>query len=155
MIQLEVLLVVTQSPGLPLLDEYPTTTPVGMCRDQFINKISATLWGSGRLVHQHLVDLLLRAGVLVLHAVSFLHLFAESNFPYHHRQPHTMSIIFLFILNSRACIEVNNSLAGLLIATVVDSKALVCRDPWSQARYCIVFNVQRLSVSLFAAAIHI
>ena len=35
-----------------------------------------------------------------------------------------MSIIFLFILNSSACTEVNNNFAGLLIATVVDSFTL-------------------------------
>ena len=50
-------------------------------------------------------------------------LFAEFNFPYH-RQPHTMSIILHFILNSHAYIEVNNSFAGLLVVTVVDSFTL-------------------------------
>ena len=74
------------------------------------------------------MDLLVQAGVLVFHAISFLYLFAESNFSYHHKQPHTVSTILLFILNSRACIEVNNSFAGLLIATVVGSFTLHSLD---------------------------
>ena len=61
---------------------------------------------------QTLVDLSVWAGVLVLHGVSFLYLFAESNFPYHHRQPHTVSTILLFILNSCACTEVTTALQG-------------------------------------------
>ena len=46
------------------------------------------------------------------------------HFPYHHRQCHAMRIFPLFILNSRACTEVNNSFAGFLIVIAVDSYAL-------------------------------
>ena len=35
---IQVLLVITQSPGLPLLDVYQTTAPAGMCREQDLSK---------------------------------------------------------------------------------------------------------------------
>ena len=118
MIQLEVLLVVTH-----LVDEYQTTAQAGMCREQYEQGLSNTIDSKdGGLVHQLTFGGSLGSSRRIGTSCRLHHLV---HFPYHHRQCHAMRIFPLFILNSRACTEVNNSFAGLLIVNiVVDSYAL-------------------------------
>ena len=58
------------------------------------------------MVHKHLVALLARGGVLVLHAIFFILLHVA----YHHRQPHTVSI-FLY----STAVHALRATTGLLI----------------------------------------
>ena len=110
-------LVVTQSPGLPLLDEYQTTEPARMCREQSEQGLRNTL----RMVVHKLWWICQFEQVCWCFMPSpycrVLSLSSQTTSHYeHHPSFYTQHI------------EVNNSFAGLLIATVVDSFTLHSLD---------------------------
>ena len=122
MIQLEVLSVVTH-----LVDEYQTTGPAGMCREQYEQGLSNTIDSKDGGLNGAPVNIWWISWSEHAQAYWYFMLSLSSCPLPLSSQTIAMSRfkdLPFFILNSRACTEVNNSFAGLLMVIVVNSYAL-------------------------------